>query len=243
MDPLGILDAIVALAVYPGGLFFGGLVWLLGRLVRAPRWPALRPRELAAIVTIDLAVAAAPLPSSPAGSLPPTAGAAPNLAVTALLVAASVVLVAPRHWDARRLVSAAGAVTAGALAVVATASLALPAITGEPGGQAVAVRAIAAAAILLATPLLGGSLTDDLLGRRVVLTGMALLGLSFLVPAGLAGWPAVAGASVAGAATILYVVLINAAQALIARMQTVLSTLCAVLGAAAIVVVFVGGRT
>jgi len=243
MDPLGVLQAIVALALYPGGLFFGFLVWLTGGLFRTSRWSTLRPREVSALITIDLAVAAAPLPASPAGSLPPLAGAAPNLAVTALLVAAGVVLVAPRQWDARRLISAAGAVTAAALAVVAAASLALTAITAEPGGQAVAIRAIAAAAILVAAPVLCGSLAGAPPGRRVVLTGMAVLGLSLLVPPGLAGWTALAGAAAVSAATVVYVVLISVAEGLLARMRTMLSGTCAILGAASIVVVFVGGPT
>jgi len=242
MDPLGVLQAVVALAVYPGGLFLAGLVYLAGRLARAPRWHALRPRELAALITIDLAVAGAPLPSSPAGSLPPTAGAAPNLVVAALLVAASVVLVAPRRGDSRRVLSAAAATTAISLAVVATASLALTTITAQPGGVVAAVRAIAALAVLIAAPQLCGSPAGPALGRRAVLTGMALLGLSLLIPAGLAGWAAVAGAAASAAATIIYVVLVSSTHALLMRAQTVLTAACGALGAAAIVVVFVGGR-
>ena len=242
MDPLGVLEAVVALAIYPGGVFLAGLVVFAGRLARAPRWHTPRPRELAALITIDLAVAGAPLPASPAGTLPPTAGTAPDLVVAALLVAASVVLVAPRRWDSRRLLSAAGATTAAALAVIATASLALTTITAHPGGEVAAVRAIAALAVLVAAPLLCGSPAGPQPGRRAALTGMALLGLSLLVPAGLAGWAAVAGAAAAGGATVAYVVMVSSTHALLARMQTLLSAACGALGTAAIVVVLVAGR-
>ena len=125
MDPLGILAAVVALAVYPGGLFLAGILWFGGGLPwrSTSAWrPSLR--DLAALAAIDLAVAGAPLPASPAASLPPAAGAAPDIVVVALLVAASVVLVAPGRWHVRRLLCAAGVATTASLSVIAAASLA-----------------------------------------------------------------------------------------------------------------------
>ena len=243
MDPLGILAAVVALAVYPGGLFLAGILWFGGGLPwrSTSAWrPSLR--DLAALPAIDVAVAGAPLPASPAASLPPAAGAAPDIVVVALLVAASVVLVAPGRWHVRRLLCAAGVATTASLSVIAAASLALTTIAGEPGVRMAMIRALAAVAILVAAPQLCGSPVGASVGRRAVLAGTALLGLSLLLPAGLSGWAALAGAAAAAAATVGYVAVIGAAARALARADTALSTACGALGAAAIVVLVVVGR-
>src|SRR6202035_4079901 len=67
-------------------------------------------RGLAAIAAAIVAAAMAPLPGTPAASLPPPGGATPNLLAAVLLVVCAGSLVAPSPWSRRRilLVSFAG---------------------------------------------------------------------------------------------------------------------------------------
>lgn len=242
MDPLGVAEAVLAITVYPGGLFLALAVWGPARLAGASWRRMPTPRELGALVALDLAVAMAPLPASPATSLPPAGGPGPDLVVMAVLVAAAVALTAPRPWSARRLAAGAAIIAALSLAAIAAASLGLVAIAGQPGAEMEAVSAFAAAAVLAAAPEICGSPRRAPLTRPVVLVGVALLGLSLLVPAGLVGWAALAGAVAAGVAGAGYGCLVIFGDAWLQRVQTAISALCGALAAAAIVVVFVAGR-
>ena len=95
MDPLGLLLEVVALAVYPGGVFLAvdGLDHV-SRRGDGSRGQ-LDARGLAAIATAAVAAAMAPLPGTPAASLPPPGGATPNLVAAVLLVVVAGSLVAP----------------------------------------------------------------------------------------------------------------------------------------------------
>ena len=102
MDPVGVLAAAVALAVYPGGLFLG----LAAAAVASPaqRW---RPRgwtptAVAGIVGAGLAAALLPLAGAPATALPGSGGEAQtNLLAVELLLAAAVVIAVPGSWTRR----------------------------------------------------------------------------------------------------------------------------------------------
>ena len=87
MDPLGLLLEVVALAVVSRGPLPGGAS--PGSRTAAPgsrRGSPLDARGLAAIATAVVAAAMAPLPGTPAASLPPPGGATPNLVAAVLLV-------------------------------------------------------------------------------------------------------------------------------------------------------------
>ena len=53
MDPLGLLLEIVALTVYPGGLFLGALAWITWRGAGLPRGG---PLDLVAVRPVDAVV-------------------------------------------------------------------------------------------------------------------------------------------------------------------------------------------
>jgi hypothetical protein len=153
MDPLGLLLEIVALAVYPGGVFLAVMAWITYRGAGIGRGARLDVRALAAIAAADAAAAMAPLPGTPAASLPPPGGATPNLVAAVLLLAVAGSLVAPQPWSRRRLVLAAFAgISIVLLGLVATSfsSTDIAAAAGRAGATA---RVLTVIAVLLALPV------------------------------------------------------------------------------------------
>ena len=104
MDPLGLLLDIVAVAVYPGGLFLAVLAVIVQRAGGLPRTGGFDARALGAVIAAALAASMASLPGSPAASLPPSGGATPNLAAAILLLFVAASLAAPEPWSVRRVV-------------------------------------------------------------------------------------------------------------------------------------------
>ena len=141
MDPLGLLLEVVALAVYPGGLFLAALAWItcaapgLTRGIHRSTFAG-----LAAIAAAVVAAAMAPLPGTPASSLPPDGGATPNLIAAVLLVVVAGALVAPEPWSRRRRVL----VTFGGISIVllglGATSFSSTDIAAAAGGVADAAR-------------------------------------------------------------------------------------------------------
>jgi hypothetical protein len=187
MDPLGLLLAIVAVAVYPGGLFVVGVGWLTHRAAGMPPRTRLDARSLAAIVIAALAASMASLPGSPAAALPPPGGATPNLAVALLLLVVGGAIVAPDPWSFRRLtLLGLGGVSLLLLGLLAS-SFSIPALAGAGGDGADAARILAAITALIAAPLLLqphlpiGAVT----ARLTVVAATVEVVLSSLIPPGL----------------------------------------------------------
>jgi hypothetical protein len=153
MDPLGLLLEIVALAAYPGGVFLAAMAWITAWGAGFARGGPLDARGLAAIAIAVVAAAMAPLPGTPAASLPPAGGATPNLvaAVLAIVVAGS--LIAPQPWSRRRRVLVAfGGISLVLLGLVAT-SFSSTDISGASGAAAAAARILAVVGVLVALPM------------------------------------------------------------------------------------------
>jgi hypothetical protein len=153
MDPLGLLLEVVALAVYPGGAFLAVMAWITYRGAGMERSASLDVRGLAAIAIAAVAAAMAPLPGTPASSLPPPGGATPNLVAAVLLVVVSGSLVAPEPWSRRRLVLVGfGGISLVLLGLVA-ASFSSTDIAAAAGRANAAARILAVIAVLLALPM------------------------------------------------------------------------------------------
>jgi len=153
MDPLGLLLEVVALAVYPGGLFLAALAWITYRGAGLARDWQRDVRSLAAVAAAVVAAAMAPLPGTPAASLPPDGGATPNLIAAVLLVVVAAALVAPEPWSRRRRLL----VTFGGIAIVllglGATSFSSTDIAAATGGVASAARILTVVAILMALPI------------------------------------------------------------------------------------------
>ena len=154
MDPLGLLLAIVAVAVYPGGLFLACLAWLTWRLSGMPRATGLDRRGLVAVCVAVVAASMAMLPGSPAAALPPPGGATPNLVAAVLLLFVAGALTAPDPWSSRRIVVVAlGGVSLLLLGFVA-ASFSIDTLSGAYGSTAAAARIVVAIGILAGLPVI-----------------------------------------------------------------------------------------
>ncbi len=187
MDPFGVLLAIVALAVYPGGLLLACLAGMTFRLSGMPRATGLDVRGLAAICAAGLAASMATLPGSPAASLPPPGGATPNLVAAMLLLFVAGSLIAPVPWSPRRGIAVAFGGASLLLLGFAAASFSIATLSGASGLAATAARIVVAIGILVALPVIvqphrpGGSAP----ARATLIAATVEVVLAILIPAGL----------------------------------------------------------
>jgi hypothetical protein len=233
MDPLGLLLDIVAVAVYPGGLFLAALAVIVQRTGGLPRRRDLDARALGAVIASALAASMSALPGSPAASLPPPGGATPNLvaAVVLLFVAAS--LAAPEPWSVRRVVlGGLGGASLILLGLLAT-SFSVAAVAGGAGGEGLTARVLAAVTTLIALPLVvqPHSRTGGAVGRIAVTAATAEVVLALVIPPALQ-WPAGPIAVVALVAALAFYGLVMRATRAVTRRElpalVVLDTACCV---------------
>ncbi len=244
MDPLGLLLDIVAVAVYPGGLFLVVLAMVVQRAGGLPRFRELDARALGAVIAATLAASMASLPGSPAASLPPQGGATPNLAAAMLLLFVAASLAAPEPWSVRRAVlGGLGGASLVLLGLVA-ASFSVATIAGVGGGEALTARILAAATALIVLPLVvqPHKRGAGAVGRIAVVAATAEVVLALLVPPSLQ-WPAtlVAVGALVGCVA-AYGVLLRAARAATRREYPALVALAMACCAAATVAAVLAAR-
>ena len=244
MDALGLVDAVIALAVYPGGLFLAITAWALRRGAGLRGGARGIPASgLAALAMAGFAVSLAPLPASPATVLPPVAGAAPNLVVASILLAAAVALAARGGWDARRLFAGGVAMVSLAALAAAVTTLAMPSIDAAPGNAMIAARAATALALLLAAPFFCRTFGAGPPAVRAALTATAaILAFSLVTPAQLTGGAAALASLAVFAAATAYGVVLRLLGRLIRAEHRGVLTLAAAAAAVAIAAVAIAGR-
>jgi len=184
-----------------------------------PRGSGLDLRGLAAVAAAVVASAMAPLPGTPAASLPPPGGATPNLIAALLLVVVAGSLVAPDPWSRRRraLVALSG-ISLVLLGLVAS-SFSSTDISGAPGGVGNAARIVAVIALLVALPVLikPQVAAGSVIARAVVVAASLEVVLAIVIPPS-QQWP-VAPLWVVGlvAAVAVYALLLRVGRAAIQR--------------------------
>jgi hypothetical protein len=184
VDPLGLLLEVLALAVYPGGLFLAALAWITWRGAGLPRGGPPDARGLAAIAAAITAAAMAPLPGTPAASLPPPGGATPNLVAAVLLVVVAGSLIAPDPWSRRRRVLVAvGGISIVLLALVA-ASFSTTDISGATGATSAVARVLTVAGVLVALPIVvkPQAPTGSLGARTIVVAASIVVVMAIVIP-------------------------------------------------------------
>jgi hypothetical protein len=191
MDPLGLLLEIVALAVYPGGLFLAVTAWIIYRGAGLAPGTALDVRGFAAIAAAVVAAAMAPLPGTPASSLPPAGGATPNLLAAVLLVVVAGSLVAPAPWSHRRIILVTFAGASLVLLGLMATSLSTTDISGSTGGVNAAARILSVIAVLVALPVLlkPQSAAGSVAARASVVAASLVVVLAIVIPPA-QQWPA-----------------------------------------------------
>jgi hypothetical protein len=208
MDALGLFAAVVALTLFPGGVYTcaaaGGAAWA-GRIAGrgASTWT---PAALGAAALLIFGAALVPLPQSPAAELPTQGGAPANLLAALLLIGAGVALGTAPRWPRARVAAAAAASVPLLVLAAQAATLSFPVVVSLPGPRLAAARALAAAAILLAVPVLGN--LDDTAAprglRALHVAVPALVAAVLLAPPGWSNIPAAAAAAMTLAGIALY---------------------------------------
>ena len=244
MDPLGLLLDIVAVAVYPGGLFLAALAVIVQRTGGLPRRWDLDARALGALVAAALAASMSSLPGSPAASLPPPGGATPNLVAAVVLVFVAASLAAPEPWSVRRVVlGGLGGASLILLGLLAT-SFSVAAVAGGAGGEGLTARILAAVTTLIALPLVvqPHSRAVGAVGRIAVTAATTEVVLALVIPPSLR-WPAgpIAVAALVGALAV-YGLVMRATRAVTRREHPALVALATACCAAAAVAAVLAAR-
>jgi hypothetical protein len=209
MDVLSLLAAIVAVALFPGGAYaaaVAGGALAGGRLppARVP-WSSV---SVAAAVLLLFAAALVPLPGSPAAVLPLQTGAAANLLGALLLLGGGLALGTPARWTRARLAAGVAALAPLLVLAASAATLDFPVVVALPGRELAAARALAAAALLLAIPVLGRLADAEVpRGLRALhLAVPALVAAVLLAPPGWSGLPAAVAAALVFGGVVIYAV-------------------------------------
>lgn len=168
MDLLMLLKIVVAFTVYPGGLFFAGLTYLLNR-VEGKRS---RPLDSGQFIGLSLASFGAALLPLPGSGLQDVSSA--GFLFAALLFAAAGLGAAQRRpWPRSTVVAAATVLLPLLLLSAASTSQALPTIATLPGPVPMASRALIAASLSLSLPLIASTVDGSWLQSGAI----ALIGL------------------------------------------------------------------
>jgi len=211
MDALGLFAAVVAVTLFPGGLFAcaaaGGAALAAGfGGRRRPVDNGWTPAAFAAAALLLFAAALVPLPQSPALELPAPGDAPTNVLAVVLLAGGGVALGTVPRWPRSRIAAALAACVPLLVVAAQAATLAFPVVVGLPGPRLTAGRALAAAAILLAVPGLAepDEATVPVLLRALLLAVPAMVATVLLAPPGWSGLPAAAAAALTLVGVALY---------------------------------------
>jgi hypothetical protein len=197
VDVLSLFAAVVALTLFPGGVYAVAVAAGAATGGRLPAGAAAwTSANLAAAVLLLTGVALVPLPDAPSATLPVDTGAPANLLAALILVGGSVALGSAPAWSRARGIAAAAAVVPLLVLAAAAATLSLPVVVALPGRELASARALAAVALLLAAPVLGRPHDPAVpRGLRALLLAVpALLAAVLLAPP---GWSNLPGALVA----------------------------------------------
>jgi hypothetical protein len=200
------------------------MAWITWRGAGLPSGSSLDWRGLAALAAAVVGAAMAPLPGTPAASLPPPGGATPNLIAAVLLVVVAASLVAPDPWSRRRRVLVAlGAIPLVLLGLVATSFC----------GTDAAARILTLITALVALPMIFKPqlATGSVVARAVVVAASLEVALAVVIPPS-QQWP-VAPLWVVGmvAAVAVYAVLLRLGRGAVQREHPVVivaAWLCAI---------------
>jgi hypothetical protein len=185
MDPTGLLDAVLAVAVYPGVAFLAVAALLHGRLAgRRAATSAPGPVPAASLLPVlaaAVATAMLPMVGAPGLRLPPAAGVAGNVVAITILLAVAVDL----GGGSRRVSALAAAAALPVIGLAAAGStVSVVAISTAGGTAAVAARVVAAILLVLAA-----SLASAGRAATAVSAALALAGAALVIPAALRDAP------------------------------------------------------
>jgi hypothetical protein len=181
MDPTGLLEAVLAVAVYPGAAFLTLAALLHARM--AGRASGLGTRRAVPATSLFPALAATvatamlPMIGSPVLRLPPVTGVAGNVVAVVVLLAVAVDL----GGGSRRVSALAAAAAVPVLALAAAGStVSVAAISTAGGTSGLAARSLSAAILVMAASVpVGGR------AASVVAAALGLAAAALVIPAAL----------------------------------------------------------
>jgi hypothetical protein len=207
VDVLGLLGAVVAVALFPGGIYAAAVAVAALPGTRMPAaeepWTG---NTVAAAILLLCAAALVPLPDSPVIALPPNNGAPANLLAAMVLGGAGFAVGMPPRWSRARLLAGIAAAVPLLVLAASAATLSFPVVVALPGRRLAAARALAAVALLLAAPVLT-RVYDHCLPRGLRALGLAvpaLFAAVLLAPPGWSNLAAPAAAAMVVGGTVLY---------------------------------------
>lgn len=242
---LSLFAAVVAVALFPGGVFT--LAAAGGTAVAARLTPARAPwssASLGAAVLLLFAAALVPLPASPSSALPLDSGTQADLLGALILLGAGLAVGGPPSWPRARLVAAVAALAPLLVLAAGAATLDLPVVVALPGRQLAAARALAAAAILFAAPVAARSADAGIPRglRALQLAVPALFAAVLLAPPGWSGLPAAVCAAMVVGGVAVYAALAGTLCRLGPAADRVLSAIATVAAIASIVLTALGSH-
>jgi len=240
---LSLFAAVVAVALFPGGVYSLALAGGAGaRLVpaRVP-WSS---ASLAAAVLLLFAAALVPLPASPSSTLPIDTGTQADLLGALILLGAGLVVGGRPGWSRTRLAAALAGLAPLLVLAAGAATLDLPVVVALPGRELAAARALAAAAILFAAPVAGGSAGGEVPRglRALQLAVPALLAAVLLAPPGWSGLPAAVAAAMVAAGVAVYAALAGTLARILPSADRALSAIATCASIASIVLTFLASH-
>jgi hypothetical protein len=206
VDPLGALEALTAVALYPGALFVAALAAAFAWASGSSPGRRVGAGQLTAMLAAAVAAGLAPAPGSVAAALPPPPafGVEPNLGAAILLEGLAVSLAGGGRWDRARVALSLASLAPVLVLAALAATLSLPLLAGMPGALVAAGRALAAGALLaaglLASPPQGAGDT----ARVFTLASLTVLAGSLALSASTAQLPAPAGAAALAGVALVY---------------------------------------
>ena len=213
MNPVAVLQAVAALAIFPGVAFAGTVTLAVAVASRLP--PGLHPPqldELAAAVGIAAACGLLALAGSPLFGLP----AGVSLMALLMAIAAGIAWGTAERWPWHRVAAAlaCAAPLLGLASMAMTLDLRTLTATGGPAGT---VRDWAVAAILVAAPAVVRPFDPQSAraSRSVLIAAVGLTCASLAGTAPLAGLPSWGVAGICALAAVAYAGLIGAARRLV----------------------------
>jgi len=243
MDVLSLFAAVVAMVLYPGGVY--SLAVAGGAALRlAPARVPWSSASLAAAVLLLFAAALVPLPASPSTTLPLDSGTQSDLLGALVLLAAGLAVGGPPGWPRTRLVAALAALAPLLLLAAGAATLDLPVVVALPGRHLDAARTLAAVALLVAAPVAARSVATEVPRglRALQLAVPALLAAVLLAPPGWSGLPAAAAAAMVAAGVAAYAALAGTLVRVAPAADRTLPTLAVAAAIASIVLTALGSH-
>ena len=178
MDALGLLETVLAIAIYPGLAF----LIALGLVYTRQGWSGWGAVEWAIAGCCAVTTALIPLPGTPISTLPPTGGSAANGIAIVMVFAVACALSVDGQWSLPRVLGGVAATVSLVGLMAAASTTSVDVVFGLDTRSLVAARTLTACALLLALPVIVGGSSPRGPAACIAVAG-ALIAFDLMAPA------------------------------------------------------------